>query len=243
MTAMNNSNAESLSNPSLQTLKSPDHQKTLGATIQQVVPGVQHTSIAISNIDQNQERSLTQDELQTVLRHATTTHGLVLDWVRSFDAKIGPLLTAAGALSAATLAVLGQQATVLTTHPATHILLAVALMPLLFSLLMAVSTVSPSLKWGTWGSKRHQADQSSETPNSRIFFGQIKRYETAKQYAEAATEAYLDGRSLLNDLFDQTHTNSKIAVNKAEHIALSASGLFIAIALLFLSGVVFAFGV
>jgi len=182
---------------------------------------------------------LTPAQVSAALVQAKETHGLVIEWVRSFDAKIGPLLTADGALVAGCLAVLGQQTSVLTPRPVTQVLLAVTLLPLLYSLLMAISAISPALKWGRWGTNRHLPERPKTKPTSILFFGQIARYDSADTYAEAAKCAFLDESVLLDDLLKQTYLNAKIAQNKSAHIALSARGLFIALVLLLLCALTF----
>lgn len=182
--------------------------------------------------------SLTPTQVTAALVEAKETHRLVIEWVRSFDAKISPLLTAAGALVAACLAILGQTS-VLTPRPVTHILLAVTLLPLLYSLLMAISATSPALKWGRWGTNRHLPERPKTKPTSILFFGQIAQYKDGTAYAEAAKTALVNEAVLLDDLLKQTYLNAKIAQNKSVHIAHSARGLFTAILFLLLCAVTF----
>lgn len=227
------SNLHSTPQPTQQTVDD------LRLQLQQMTQAQQANALVAKPTDQSitqQSQNVSQLQAEKTLVQARDTHHLVIDWVRSLDAKINPLLAANSALIAGSLAVLSQQGTLLASHYLTSLLLGVALIPLLFSLVMSISTVSPSLKWARLGKHRHLPDASLNIPTSIIFFGQISRFNSAKAYAEMAKTVLSDQDALLTDILTQTYINAQIAANKSQHIALSARGLFVSIVLLVLAG-------
>ena len=189
--------------------------------------------------EREQSVSLTPAQGAAALAQAKDTHRLVIEWVRALDFKISPLLSATGALVAACLATLGQETTLLNTRPITHILLAVTFLPLLYSLLMAISANSPSLKVSRWGTNRHLPERPLSKPMSVLFFGQIAQHQNSEAYAEAAKAEFLNETRLMDDLLNQTYLNAKIAQAKSVHIALATRGLFFAVILLVICAVTF----
>ena len=202
-----------------------------------------------------------------VLRRADQTHTLHIEWSRSLDNKVAPLLTVAGAISAVVLFLLNH-ATLLVNHDLTRNLLFATFMPLFAVLVKCMVTISPSLKLARWGQNRHKPD-ATKAPTSHIFFGQIARYgdkapqvsmrkKIARLFRDDKTDLpplggmdgfireakahYADPDRVLDDLLAQTYINARVATEKAADITFAVRWLFGAIFVLAVAACVFLAG-
>jgi len=181
-----------------------------------------------------------REQVMEVTEQARRTYQEIVEWERSMDAKIPPIILADGALLAGIAYAFAFRWQMLLPLKITMAVLGLAAVPLLLSAITAFAANVPNLRTG-----RALAPDNVKTntlpgaADSHLFFGQIARYRSPEVFILQAKKTYLEPEALLDDLLNQIYFRARVVRTKTIEISLASRELLIGSVLVLIAALAF----
>jgi hypothetical protein len=153
------------------------------------------------------------------------------NWSRHLDTKLGPIIATDGVLIGFAIKYFSDTAT--TPHPNIALEIGIGTVIAFWSLsvIYAILAISPKLTWQDFAIRRITLrplpqDQVAAT---QIFFDHIARYPDPVAFAHDALPSYTSDAAYAAQLFQQVHSNARVATDKALQVRWSVKFLFLGV--------------
>lgn len=153
------------------------------------------------------------------------------NWSRHFDNKLAPIIATDGVLIGIAIKLLSDEDTFLKAHIALQYGLEGVIAIFSLSVVYAILALSPKLTWRDlqfWKLSRRPLGQD-ESAATQVFFDHISRYPDPVALARDAVKSYTHDAAYAAQLFQQVHSNARVATDKALQVRWSIKFLFLGV--------------